>query len=116
MARRGAARRRRTRSIGTGEPRSFGRGSPYLAWHKDTYKMVRTSTPPGKRLKAIADPDTIEAIIERRQDGGPPRMKLSLGKELTPAALVSALVDLHNYLNTRGPTDEWDDARKWLFQ
>jgi hypothetical protein len=77
--------------------------------------MVRTATSRGKRMKAITDPDTIAAIIERRRDGGPPRLKLSMKNGLTPAALVADLVVLHNYLNTRGPTDEWDDFRRWLF-
>jgi hypothetical protein len=77
--------------------------------------MARTATSRKKRLKAIADPDTISAIIEQRRNGGPPRMTLRLGKTLTTAELVSALVDLHNYLNTRGPTDEWDAFRRWLF-
>ena len=30
-------------------------------------------------------------------------------------ALVSALVQFHKYLNTKGPTDEWDLLRSWLF-
>ena len=42
-------------------------------------------------------------------------MGIQIGKVLSPAGLVSELIQLHNVLNTQGPTDEWDAARGWLF-
>lgn len=72
---------------------------------------------PSRRMKPIADPETIDAIIQRREDDDEPltRLRIEIGKALSPAGLVSELVQLHNVLNTQGPTDEWDDARRWLF-
>jgi hypothetical protein len=78
--------------------------------------MARKAQKRSRRMKAIADPDTIAKIIERRGNGGPPqRLRLRIGKALSPARLVSALVQLHNIVNTEGPTTEWDDVRRWLF-
>jgi hypothetical protein len=42
-------------------------------------------------------------------------MPILVGKSLSPSGLVSDLVRLHNYLNTQGPTEEWDLVRQWLF-
>jgi hypothetical protein len=67
-------------------------------------------------MKAMADPETIAAIIEGRSDKVQPRrMPILVGKSLSPSELVSELVELHNYLNTQGPTEEWDLVRQWLF-
>ena len=67
-------------------------------------------------MKAMADPETIAAIIKGRSDKVQPRrMPILVGKSLSPSELVSELVELHNYLNTQGPTEEWDLVRQWLF-
>ena len=77
----------------------------------------RTQKPLKPRIKPMADPDAIRAIIEKRggRNGPPPRMGLRIGAALSPAGLVAALIELHNYLNTIGPTDECSTVRRWLF-
>jgi hypothetical protein len=70
-----------------------------------------------RSIAAVTEPEAIKEIVrKRRETGRPPRMATNVGAMLTPIKLANALIEAHNYLNTYGPTDEWDAARKWLFQ
>lgn len=65
----------------------------------------------------MANPETIATWIEAREGNEPcwPE-EIKVGAPLKPDQLVSALVKLHNHLNTWGPSEEWDTVRQWLFQ
>lgn len=64
----------------------------------------------------MADPETIVSIIRKRGvTGRPPRMRARIGEALSPSELVWELIEHHNYLNTKGPTDQLSELRKWLF-
>lgn len=65
----------------------------------------------------MANPETIAAWIEAREGNEQCWPDdIEVGTPLRPDQLVTALVKLHNHLNTLGPSEEWDTVRQWLFQ